>query len=242
LEKKTNDMIVKLDRDVASYTLSILLEDIEEKYKDIPEIRTFLGEMKDDMLENLSLFRGDDQERQDRPEFPFAANDELKFRKYKVNVFVDNSKLKGAPIVMELNPNYNNLFGRIEKEALFGALLTDFTMIRAGSVHQACGGYLILPVEDVLINAFSWESLKRAIRNREIRIEDAGDRLGFMTTRSIMPEPIPWDIKVILIGTPYLYYRLYELDEDFQDLFKVKADFDTVMERSDENMRSYVSF
>ena len=242
LEKKTNDMIVKLDRDVASYTLSILLEDIEEKYKDIPEIRTFLGKMKDDMLENLSLFRGDDQKRQDRPEFPFAANDELKFRKYKVNVFVDNSKLKGAPIVMELNPNYNNLFGRIEKEALFGALLTDFTMIRAGSVHQASGGYLILPVEDVLINAFSWESLKRAIRNREIRIEDAGDRLGFMTTRSIMPEPIPWDIKVILIGTPYLYYRLYELDEDFQDLFKVKADFDTVMERSDENMRGYVSF
>ncbi|HVN70952.1 MAG TPA: ATP-binding protein [Desulfomonilia bacterium] len=242
LEKKTNEMISKLDKDVALYTLNLLLEDLEKKYRKIPELTSYLREMRDDMVENLSVFRGDEQKKQGQMEFPFVQDEELRFRKYKVNVFIDNSKLKGAPIVMELNPNYNSLFGRIEKEALFGALLTDFTMIRAGSLHQASGGYLILPVEDVLINMFSWESLKRAIRNREIRIEDAGERMGFMTTRGIMPEPIPWNIKVILIGTPYLYYRLFELDEDFQDLFKVKADFDTVMDRSRENMRHYASF
>jgi lon-related putative ATP-dependent protease len=241
-EKKTNEMIAKLDRDVASYTLDTLLDDLMDKYGKHPGIIAHLKAMQEDMVENLAIFRGDDQKKEGQPETPFMFDNELRFRKYKINVLVDNSGLKGAPIIMELNPIYNNLFGRIEKEAQFGALLTDFTMIRAGSLHHANGGYLILPVEDVLINMFSYESLKRAIRNREIRIEEAYERLGFMTTRSIMPEPISWDIKVILIGTPYLYYRLYELDEDFQDLFKVKADFDTVMERNDENMRSYASF
>ena len=242
LEKKANEMIAKLDRDIASYTLENLLDDLMEKYRDQTGIIAHLKAMLEDMVENLPLFRSDEQKAQEQPETPFTMNGELRFRKYKVNVLVDNSKLKGAPIVTELNPTYNNLFGRIEKEAQFGALLTDLTMIRSGSLHQANGGYLILPVEDVLINYFSWDGLKRAIRNREIRIEEAGERMGFMTTRSLMPEPIPWDIKVILIGTPYLYYRLYELDQDFQDLFKVKADFDTVMERTDENMKSYASF
>ncbi len=242
MEKKANEMILKLDRDVASYTLDLLLEEIEEKYHNIPEVLSHLKNMRDDMLENLPIFRGDDQKKQDQMEMPFVHDHDLRFRKYKINVLVDNSQLKGAPIITELNPAYNNLFGRIEKEAQFGALFTDFTMIRSGSVHRANGGYLILPIEEVLINFLSWDSLKRAIRNREIRIEEAGERLGFFTTRGLMPEPIPWNIKVILIGTPYLYYRLYELDEDFQDLFKVKADFDTVMERTDENMMSYASF
>jgi lon-related putative ATP-dependent protease len=242
LEKKANEMIQKMDRDLAAYTLDILLEEYEEKYRKIPEVISYLKEMRDDMLDNLSLFRSEEQKRPEGMEMPFVQDPEMKFRKYRVNVFIDNSQLKGAPIVTELNPSYNNLFGRLEKEAQFGALITDFTMIRSGSIHRANGGYLILPVEDALMNAFSWESLKRAIRNQDIRIEDASDRLGFFTTRSLMPEPIPWNIKIVLIGTPYLYYRLYELDEDFQDLFKVKADFDTVMERTDENMKHYASF
>jgi lon-related putative ATP-dependent protease len=242
LEKKTNEMILKLDKDVASYTLNLLLEEPEEKYRKIPEVLSYLKEMRDDMLDNLSLFRSEEQRKPEGMELPFMPDRDMKFRKYRVNVFVDNSELEGAPIVTELNPTYNNLFGRVEKEAQFGALVTDFTMIRGGSVHRANGGYLILPVEDVLINILSWDSLKRAIRNQDIRIEEAGERLGFFTTRGLMPEPIPWNIKVILIGTPYLYYRLYELDEDFQDLFKVKADFDTVMERTEENMRNYASF
>ena len=117
----------------------------------------------------------------------------------------------------------NIAYSRDEKEAMLGALFTDFTMIRAGSIHRANGGYLILPVEDVLRNYFSWESLKRSIRNHEITIEELAERLGYMTTRWLMPEAIPWNVKVVLIGEPYLYYRLYELDPDFRDLFKVKA-------------------
>lgn len=242
IEKKTNEMALKLDRDVASYAIDTLLEDLVQKYHKESGILSFLKDMRNDMVENLALFRGDEQKKDGQPESPFVLDGELRFKRYKVNVLVDNSGLKGAPIITELNPTYNNLFGRIEKEAQFGALVTDFTMMRPGSIHLANGGYLILPVEDVLLNMFSYESLKRAIRNREIRIEEAGERLGFIASRSLMPEPIPWDIKVILIGTPFLYFRLFELDEDFQDLFKVKADFDTVMDRTHENMRSYASF
>jgi predicted ATP-dependent protease len=140
LEKKTNEMILKLDKDVASYTLNLLLEELEEKYHKIPEVLSYLKEMRDDMLDNLSLFRNEEQKKPEGMEMSFMPDHELKLRKYKVNVFVDNSQLKGAPIITELNPSYNNLFGRVEKEAQFGALVTDFTMIRSGSVHRANGG------------------------------------------------------------------------------------------------------
>lgn len=242
LEKKTGEMVLKLDRDVASYTIDNLLDDLLQKYRKQHGIMSYLKAMREDMVENLAQFRGDDQKKEGQAESPFVIDGEARFKRYRVNVLVDNADTRGAPIITELNPTYNNLFGRIEKEAQFGALVTDFTMIRPGSMHHANGGYLILPVEDVLANMFSYEGLKRAIRNREIRIEEAGERLGFLTSRSLMPEPVPWDIKVILIGSPYLYFRLFELDEDFQDLFKVKADFDTVMDRTDENMRNYASF
>lgn len=243
LDKSAFQRLQELDREVASYTLDLQIEDLEEKYQDLPRIVNYLKDVRADMLDNLSLFRMDEQQKQQPAmEMPLPGGEESRFRKYKVNVLVDNSQLDGAPIVMELNPTYNNLFGRIEKESQFGAFFTDFTMIREGSLHRANGGYLILPVEEVLRNIFSWDSLKRAIRNKEIVIEEATERLGYMTTRGLMPESIPWDIKVILIGAPWLYYRMHELDEDYQELFKVKADFDTVMERTVENMRNYAAY
>jgi lon-related putative ATP-dependent protease len=155
---------------------------------------------------------------------------------------VDNSELKGAPVVMELNPTYNNLFGRIEKEAQFGALLTDFTMIREGSLHRANGGYLVLPVEEVLRNLFSWDSLKRALRNKEILIEEAAERLGLVATKSLRSAPISLDLKVVLTGHPLFYHLLYYYDEHFRELFKVKADFDTHMDRTEQNIRGYAAF
>jgi lon-related putative ATP-dependent protease len=143
---------------------------------------------------------------------------------------------------MEQNPLYQNLFGRIEKEAQFGVLTTDFTMIRGGSLHNANGGYLVLPVEDLLRNLISYISLKRALMNRCIRIEEAGERMGFITTKGLRPEEIPLNVKVILIGQPTLYQQLFALDVDFRELFKVKADFDITMDRTDENMRKYAAF
>ena len=251
IEKKTTEKIDLLDREIGSFTLNLLLEDLREGFHDIPGVQAHLDEMVADMLDNLSLFRSDGQKQVLPPELqagmgqmavPPALKDDMKFRKYRVNVVVDNTDLTGAPIVMELNPSYYNLFGRIEKEAMLGALFTDFTMIRSGSVHRANGGYLILPVYEVLRNMLSWESLKRSITNGDIRVEEAEERLGFMTTRWLVPEPIPWDVKVVLIGSPVLYYRLFELDPEFRALFKVKADFDLVMDRTEENMRHFSSF
>lgn len=159
-----------------------------------------------------------------------------------MNVIVDNSETAGAPVVVEYNPTYNNLIGRIEKEAVFGALITDFTMIRAGSLHRANGGYLVIPVEELLRNLFSWDGLKRALREREVVIEEAAERLGFLTTKTLQPEPIRLKLKVILLGDPLLYYLLYHFDPDFQELFKVKAEFGTRMDRTPENVQKYAAF
>ncbi len=241
LDKSADEELQKLDREVALYALGHLIEDLKEKYQDLPNVVAYLEQVRDDILDNLSQFRGEPQAQAPTPvSIPGAS--ELAFRKYQVNVLVDNSVLEGAPVVMELNPTYNNLFGRIEKEAQFGALMTDFTMIREGSLHRANGGYLVLPVEEVLRNFLSWDSLKRALRNMEIVIEEAGERLGFITTKGLMPEPIPLNVKVVLIGIPMLYHLLHAYDEDFRELFKVKADFDTTMDRSKENIKNFTSF
>ncbi|MBM4467523.1 MAG: ATP-dependent protease [Chloroflexi bacterium] len=241
LEKKTGEALQKLDQEVALFTVGPSVSELIEKYRDFPEVVAYLKEVRDDIVENLSQFR-EEAEAQPTSPIPVPGARELPFRKYEVNVVVDNSGLKGAPVVMELNPTYNNLFGRIEKEAQFGALITDFTMIREGSLHRANGGYLVLPTEELLRNLFSWDSLKRALRNKEIAIEEAGERLGFVTTKSLQPEPISLDAKVALIGQPMLYYLLYNLDEDFSELFKVKADFDIRMARTDENIKDYAAF
>ncbi|MGB5932029.1 MAG: ATP-binding protein, partial [Anaerolineae bacterium] len=241
LEKSVRDELRKLDQEAALYVLEPLIEDLKEKYQDLPEVVAYLEEARDDILENLSQFRAEPQAEPSLP-FPIPGARELPFRKYEVNVLVDNSEFKGAPVVTELNPTYNNLFGRIEKEAQFGALVTDFSMIREGSLHRANGGYLVLPAEEVLRNIFSWDSLKRALRNQEIVIEEAGERLGFITSKSLRPGPIPLDVKVVLIGKPMLYHLLHALDEDFSELFKVKADFDTRMDRTEENVRDYAAF
>jgi len=239
-EKEANEELQKLDREVALFAVGHLFTDLKEKYESLPQVLAFLKEIEEDILEKIAQFRGGGE---GTPEmmFPFTRMKELAFRKYQVNVVVDNSGMTGAPVVMEFNPTYNNLFGRIEKESEFGALVTDFTMIRAGSLHRANGGYLVLQMEDVLRNIFSWDGLKRSIRNREIVIEDAGEKLGFISTKSLSPEAIPLDAKVILIGSPLFYHLLYAYDADFNELFKVKADFDTRMDRNGENIHTYAA-
>ena len=241
MERKIREEIKKLDREVALYAIGHLVEAIIEKYSDNSEITGYLKDVQNDILDNLSQFikRG---EAQQRLPFPVPWMREAIFRKYDVNVVVDNSDCKGAPVVMETNPTYQNLIGRTEKEAQFGALITDFTMIHGGSLHKANNGFLIIPVEDLLRNPFSYEALKRAIRDKNIVIEEPQERYGFISTKSLKPEPIPLDTRVILIGNPYLYQQLFILDTDFSELFKVKAEFDTTMERTEENVKKYAAF
>ena len=156
--------------------------------------------------------------------------------------FIDNSNTKGAPVISETHPTYTNLFGSIEKEARFGALVTDFTMIRPGSMAKASGGYLILDALDLFKYPFVWDSLKKALENQELRIEDVYQQYGFSSTVGIRPEPVKLDIKVIIAGNSQLYHMLYAYDEDFRKLFKAKADFDYIVDRDDTILSQYACF
>ncbi len=240
LEGKIHEELTKMNREVALYAIGHLVAEMKEKYLEFADIVTYIDEMQDDILENVTQFIKE-PEAPPTP-FPVPWMKELPFRRYEVNVVVDNSDLRGAPVVVELNPTYQNLFGRIEKEAQFGVLTTDFTMIRAGSLHRANGGYLVLPAEELLQNMFSWEGLKRALINEQVAIEEAGERLGFITTKGLRPSVIPLSVKVAVIGNPLLYHLLYLSDMEFKELFKVKADFDTTMPRTEENMQKYAAF
>jgi len=241
LEGKADEALKKLNREVALFAIGHMVTDLKEEYKDFPDVITFIDDVQSDILNNLSHFI---KESEESPQIPFPARwmKETPFKKHEVNVIVDNSNVSGAPVVTEFNPTYQNLFGRVEKEAQFGALVTDYTMIRGGSLHKANGGYLILPIEELLRNPFSYDGLKRALKNEHIVIEEAEERLGFIATKSLKPEPIPLNVKVILIGDPYLYQQLYSLDMEFNQLFKVKADFDTIMDRTEENIQQYAAF
>ncbi|HLN45355.1 MAG TPA: ATP-binding protein [Candidatus Sulfotelmatobacter sp.] len=240
MERRIHEVIKKLNRDVALYAIGHLVDDVIDNYKDSVEVVNFLHDVQNDILENLQVFiRG--EEPQQTP-FPLPWMREAPFRKYEVNVIIDNSSLKGAPVVMEANPTYQNLIGRTEKEAQFGALTTDFTMIRAGALHKANQGYLIVRIEELLRNPFSYDALKRALRERQIRIEEPEERYGFLSIKSLKPQPIPLKEKIIIIGDPYVYQLLFTMDTDFNELFKVKAEFDTTMPRNDKNIAEYGAF
>jgi lon-related putative ATP-dependent protease len=241
LDSKGAEAVDNLNREVSLFAIGHLLTDLREKYHDLPEVLKYIDAVQKDILENLDQFLGVPQQPQVPPQLqPFLR--ELPFKKYEVNAIVDNSKAGGAPVVFEQNPTYQNLFGRVEKEVQFGIVSTDFTMIRPGSVHRANGGYMVIPVEDLLRNPFAWDGIKAALKTGEVIIEEPGERLGFITTRGLKPQPIPLSLKLVLIGTPQINQLLYSLDPDFQDLFKVRADFDVVMDRNDENSLKYAAF
>jgi len=243
VDRKAETTVDEFNKGVASYAIDHLFASLLDKFGKITEVSGYLDSVKRDILDNLSSILGAGQQQQQAQlPFMFGAMSQDPTMNYKVNLVVDNSELKGAPVVMELNPTQNRLFGMAEKEARFGALVTDYTMVRGGSAHKANGGFLVLPVEDVLINPLSWDSLKRAITNRKLEIEEIAQRLGYMATKTLTPEPIPFDAKVILVGNPQIYYLLYEMDRDFKEIFKVKADFDTTMDRSEENVKMYAAF
>ncbi|HPZ65601.1 MAG TPA: ATP-binding protein, partial [Bacillota bacterium] len=162
--------------------------------------------------------------------------------RYKVNLVVDNRETCGSPVIYETNPSYYNLIGRVEYENRLGMIVTDLTMIKGGAIHRANCGYLILQARDVLSSPQSWEALKRVLKTREIRIENIGEQYGLMAMSTLRPQPIPANLKVIMIGSPLIYQLLYHYDEDFRKLFKVKADFDSEMDRNQDNIYRMAGF
>lgn len=238
LEKEMIKEFKKLENEIATLSINNITEDICNKYNSIPDVVEYLKNVKNDMLENLSDFMLAQKEKFE--ELPLRENEFSK--RYQINVLVDNGNQIGSPVIIESNPTYINLIGSVEKESLMGSLITDFTMIRKGSLHKANGGYLIIKVAELFKNLFSWEALKRAIRNKEIVIEDVGEQLGYLTTKTLKPAPIPLQVKVILVGHPVYYHLLYDYDSDFKSLFKIKAEFNSEMDRTPENSANFISF
>lgn len=244
MEREIREAIKKLNKEVALYAIGNQVQNLREKYQDNKDISSYLKAVENDILDNLTQFirRGSGGQQQQQLAFPMPWLREEPYKKYNVNVVIDNSETTGAPVIMETNPTYHNLLGRTEKEAQFGTLTTDFTMIRAGSIQKANGGYLIIPVEDLLRNLFSYDGLKRDIRDKKMYIEEPEERYGFLSVKSLKPQPIPLSAKVILIGDPYVYQLMFSLDQDFRELFKIKAEFDISMPRNEEKISQYAAF
>jgi lon-related putative ATP-dependent protease len=239
VEATARNEIIEFDRDVALYAIDHLMSNLLEKYKTHEEITAFLHNIQSHIADDLDMFRGRQSDKKDGEEQPV---DENAFRVYEVNVIVDNSNVKGAPVCVEGNPTYDNVLGRIEKESQYGTLTTDFTLIHGGSMHRANNGFLVMRAEQLLRDFSVYDSMKRALKSGQIRIEDLPQRIGYASVRTISPKPIPLDIKVILIGDSTTYQLLFAYDPEFRELFKVKADFDSVMERNESNIHSYAEF
>jgi lon-related putative ATP-dependent protease len=239
-ENEFKEKHTKLDNEIALFVVGQLMDSYEEKYSDDQQVLDHLKEVQEDILENIDDFKKKPEAQQQMPGqqgAPFAVPPrEVNLRKYDVNVLIDNSETKGAPVVIESNPAYPNLFGSIERQAWFGALFTDHTMIKPGSLHKANGGYLVMKALDLLKWFISYEALKRALRDKEIRIEDLGELYGIFSTRTIRPEPIPLNLKIVLTGDPYIYQLLYSLDDRFQKLFKVKAHMSDQMDKKPDEI------
>lgn len=236
---------LELARDGMALTLNELFTGFEKKFLALsadPELKIYLGELRENILRDTEAFLPSPAERDKRDERrPPEPEDDL-FYRYDVNVFVDNGSQKGAPLVIEDNPTYANLLGCVEREAEMGALVTDFTLIKGGSLHKANGGYLALRVEDLFAHPQSWEGLVRALRSNLARIEDTPEFPDLSgRVRSVRPKPAPLNVKVILIGDEYAYESLLENDERFVKLFGVKAGMAYLTERNRENIRYYLA-
>lgn len=237
LDEELTDNLRNLDKNIVSEVVQYDIRKLISKYGDNPSTAIYLNELENDILDNVSKFKSKGGPKNfSLFEMP-QADDENFYNRYKVNLFVDNSKLTNAPIINESNPIYNNIMGHIEYKSQMGVLTTDFTQIKAGSLHQANGGYIIFQMKEILNNPISWEMLKRSLKTNEINIENYNRLMGYTVTTTLKPEPIPLDVKVIIIGDDYTYNYLYTYDDDFRKLFKVMADFDIEMYKTKENIK-----
>jgi lon-related putative ATP-dependent protease len=240
--REAHDKLRGLDREVTRAAVNSLIDELKAGYADLPRVQEYLERVKQDTLENAAVFR---QAKDGEPAtlfgipLPRPEGSEGPFRRYAVNVLFAHEGAGGAPVVYEDHPSHAALLGRIEHVAQMGALVTDFTLIRAGALHRANGGYLILDAIKVLTQPYAWEALKRALRSRTVDVRTLGQELGILSTVSLEPEPIPLDVKVVLVGERILYYLLHAWDPEFAELFKVAVDFEEDMPRGEADDALY---
>jgi lon-related putative ATP-dependent protease len=239
LEKEAAERVRQLQRDVALFAVGPLFADLRERYADVPAVLEYLGAVQADVVEHLDQIRSAEE---DGITALLGPPPRRSFTRYRVNPFVGNGAAAGAPVIVETNPSFYNLLGRIEYRASLGTMLTDFTEMKPGALHRANGGFLVLEALELLRHPFAWDALKRALRTQEVRLENLGDEFSAVPSATLRPEPIPLDVKVVLIGSPLLYHLLYRFDPDFRELFKVKSDFAPEMSWSDEHEHNYAAF
>ncbi|GLQ04800.1 Lon protease family protein [Sneathiella chinensis] len=240
-EQEHQEKVQALNEEITSFVVTQYIDNLLKQFADLPEIVSHLQEVQKDLIANIfgimQMEQGGDQG---------AENAEMGgpiggFNRYTVNLIVNHNKKNGAPVIFEDNPTLGNLIGRAEHISHMGTLITDFRLIRSGSMHRANGGYLIIDAQKLLSHPFSWDSLKRCLRGKRIKIESAAQLMDMISTVSLVPEPIPLDIKVVLVGSVLLYDMLCRFDPEFRELFKVVADFDDRMPRTPENQVAYAS-
>ncbi len=242
IDKQYMDSLKKLQNQVAAFTVEGQIETLIEKYKEQENIINQLHDIKNDIVTNIDKFL---PQKNTGPAMPFmpAQNNQQDFKRplieYQVNVYTDNSNTKGAPVIIESQPHYLNLFGTIERELVMGAMVTNFTLIQEGSISKANGGYLVVEAIDIIRFPFVWDTLKKVIENGEHRIEDMYQQYGYTSGVGLKPQPIDIDIKVIFIGPGQIYHLLYNYDPDFKKLFKIKADFDSTVEAEEKSVLEY---
>lgn len=248
LDKEAKKEIENMEYNIGLFTIGHFLNPLQEKYVDNKAVSEHLVSVKEDILDNIQMFIDDDEDGADDPlsammPWNFKRNTEDIYEKYNVNLIVDNSSLKGAPVIVDYNPTYSNLVGEIEYENENGNLTTDFMKIKPGLLHKANGGYLIFHAYDLLTNAFAWDTLKRALITNKVTIEPLKEyQFGGITVAGLQPEASEINVKVIIVGSMYYYELLKEYDDDFSKLFKICALFDYEMDYNDENINSMLGF
>jgi predicted ATP-dependent protease len=244
IAKRYMDKMKKIDDEYIHEVVSKLIEPLSKKYKEFPKITNYLEKIKEDVVDNFEDFISDD--------LPQTGNNienlltqnlttVPSYEMYNVNLFVDNCELDSAPIIYDHNPTYSNLFGRIEHVSHMGTVSTDFNLLKAGSLHKANGGYLVLDANSLLFQPYAWEGLKRMLLTKKIYLETLEESMGFTSVITLSPESIELDAKIVLIGSSFIYYLLYENDDDFKRLFKIEADFEEKTQRDEKNMLLYAN-
>lgn len=239
LQQEHRARIRALDDEITHSVIDPALKALRDEYGDQPSVLEFIDQVHQDMIENVDDFFAQEKDENAKVPLHKLARSDV-FRRYRINVLVSHDNGGGAPVVVEDIPSYQNLIGRIEYQAHFGTLSTDFSLIQAGALHRANGGYLIVDAQKLLTFPFAWEGLKRALRNHEIRIDPLDKIYGIGATRSLAAEPIPLRLKVILIGERRLYYLLKAYDPEFSSLFKIYADFNEQLDRSSDNLKAFL--
>ncbi|MCT4612705.1 MAG: AAA family ATPase [Clostridia bacterium] len=244
LDKNFKSDMDELEKTTGDLAINHHIVQMKKKYEEVDKVDEYLDALKKDVIENIREFLDEEGEAEEESIIPWTVKKDLKevTRKYKVNLFIDNSKLEGAPVVIDSNPTYDKLIGKVEYENEMGNLVTDFEKIKPGLLHKANGGYLILQAKDLLSNQYSWEALKRALKLKEIHIESLRDQYSLVSIVTLKPEEIPLDVKVVLVGGEDIYHMLYDYDEEFNKYFKVRVDFNGEMENNAENALRIAEF